>query len=82
MNPGGSGLGNGIGNGGRNGNGNGNGNGNSSHPSWTFNHSTIAGAGAGLLTAIAGCPLDVIKTKLQAQEFAKGSVGYKGVLGE
>jgi hypothetical protein len=59
---------------GRNGNGNGNGH-------RMISNSTIAGAGAGLLTAIAGCPLDVIKTKLQAQEFARGSVGYKGVLG-
>lgn len=46
-----------------------------------LNRSTFAGAGAGLVTAIAGCPLDVIKTKLQAQEFAHGTVGYKGVVG-
>ncbi|KIM30071.1 hypothetical protein M408DRAFT_328477 [Serendipita vermifera MAFF 305830] len=45
----------------------------------TLNRSTLAGAGAGLVTAIAGCPLDVIKTKLQAQEFAHGTFGYKGV---
>ena len=48
---------------------------------WTANHSAIAGAGAGLVTSIAGCPLDVVKTKLQAQQFAVGSVAYKGVAG-
>ena len=53
----------------------------SSTPHRTLNRSTLAGAGAGLVTAIAGCPLDVIKTKLQAQEFAHGTLGYKGVLG-
>ncbi|KAG8820836.1 hypothetical protein FRC19_008572 [Serendipita sp. 401] len=45
----------------------------------TFNRSALAGAGAGLVTSIAGCPLDVIKTRLQAQEFAYGMLGYKGV---
>jgi solute carrier family 25 folate transporter 32 len=44
-----------------------------------WNKSAVAGAGAGLVTSIAGCPLDVIKTKLQAQEFAHGTIGYKGV---
>ncbi|KAG8814217.1 hypothetical protein FRC17_001243 [Serendipita sp. 399] len=47
--------------------------------SHTFNRSALAGAGAGLVTSIAGCPLDVIKTRLQAQEFAYGTLGYKGV---
>ncbi|PVF92852.1 mitochondrial carrier [Serendipita vermifera] len=46
-----------------------------------FNRSALAGAGAGVVTSIAGCPLDVIKTKLQAQEFAYGTLGYKGVWG-
>ncbi|CAG7853504.1 Mitochondrial substrate carrier family protein W [Serendipita indica DSM 11827] len=45
-----------------------------------FNRSALAGAGAGLVTSIAGCPLDVIKTKLQAQEFAHGTLGYRGVI--
>jgi len=48
---------------------------------WTANHSAIAGAGAGIVTSIAGCPLDVIKTKLQAQQFAHGSIAYKGAVG-
>jgi len=48
---------------------------------WTANHSAIAGAGAGIVTSIAGCPLDVIKTKLQAQQFAHSSIAYKGAVG-
>jgi len=47
---------------------------------WTANHSAIAGAGAGIVTSIAGCPLDVIKTKLQAQQFAHSSIAYKGAV--
>jgi solute carrier family 25 folate transporter 32 len=47
----------------------------------TYNRSALAGAGAGLVTSIAGCPLDVIKTRLQAQELARGTIGYRGVLG-
>ena len=53
----------------------------SSSSSLVFNRSALAGAGAGLVTSIAGCPLDVIKTKLQAQEFAHGTLGYRGVFG-
>ncbi|KZT11852.1 mitochondrial carrier [Laetiporus sulphureus 93-53] len=43
--------------------------------------SMIAGAGGGFVASIATCPLDVIKTRLQAQRFARGSQGYLGVLG-
>lgn len=48
---------------------------------WSINRSAFAGAGAGLVTSIAGCPLDVVKTKLQAQELIHGNIGYKGVWG-
>jgi len=47
---------------------------------WNVN-SMIAGAGCGLVASVATCPLDVIKTKLQAQSVAHGHVGYLGVLG-
>lgn len=40
-----------------------------------------AGAGGGLVASIATCPLDVIKTKLQAQRTVQGQQGYQGVLG-
>jgi solute carrier family 25 folate transporter 32 len=43
-------------------------------------NSMIAGAGGGLVASVATCPLDVIKTKLQAQRFVKGQGGYEGVL--
>ncbi|KAI5122462.1 hypothetical protein M0805_008773 [Coniferiporia weirii] len=50
-------------------------------PKWTANNSMIAGAGGGLVASIATCPLDVIKTKLQAQRARHGDVAYRGVLG-
>lgn len=40
----------------------------------------IAGAGGGLVASIATCPLDVIKTKLQAQQAISGQHGYEGVV--
>lgn len=40
-----------------------------------------AGAGGGLVASIATCPLDVIKTKLQAQRAVQGQQAYMGVLG-
>ena len=55
---------------------------------WSFN--AIAGAVGGLASGIVSCPLDVIKTKLQAQggfraqaspSSTSGSVVYKGMLG-
>lgn len=46
---------------------------------WTAN-SMIAGAGGGLAASIATCPLDVIKTKLQAQRYSQGQKGYEGVI--
>ncbi|CAE6439050.1 unnamed protein product [Rhizoctonia solani] len=42
-------------------------------------NSAIAGAGAGLVSSVVTCPLDVIKTKLQAQSIARGSRGYLGI---
>jgi hypothetical protein len=40
-----------------------------------------AGAGGGLVASIATCPLDVIKTKLQAQRAVQGQQAYLGVSG-
>ena len=40
-----------------------------------------AGAGGGLVASIATCPLDVIKTKLQAQRAVQGQQAYLGVFG-
>jgi solute carrier family 25 folate transporter 32 len=41
----------------------------------------VAGAGAGLVSSIVTCPLDVVKTRLQAQHLARDAVGYEGVNG-
>ncbi|TDL23179.1 mitochondrial NAD transporter [Rickenella mellea] len=48
-------------------------------PRWTVN-SMIAGAGGGLVSSVATCPLDVVKTKLQAQRASHGERHYRGVL--
>jgi hypothetical protein len=40
----------------------------------------IAGAGGGLVASVATCPLDVIKTKLQAQRKVVGQQGYEGII--
>ncbi|KAI0822003.1 mitochondrial NAD transporter [Trametes gibbosa] len=45
-------------------------------------NSMIAGAGGGLVASVATCPLDVIKTKLQAQRAVHPQQGYLGVGGE
>ena len=42
-------------------------------------HSMVAGAGAGLVSSIVTCPLDVVKTRLQAQHIPRDSPGYEGV---
>jgi len=47
---------------------------------WTAN-SVIAGAGGGLVASIATCPLDVVKTKLQAQRATLGQADYLGISG-
>jgi hypothetical protein len=41
----------------------------------------LAGAGGGLVASVATCPLDVVKTKLQAQRAVRGQQGYRGVIG-
>ena len=46
-----------------------------------LNQSMVSGAGAGLISSVVTCPLDVLKTRLQAQEIGRGKVGYEGVLG-
>ncbi|KAJ7212292.1 mitochondrial NAD transporter [Mycena pura] len=50
-----------------------------SRPKWSA-RSMIAGAGGGLIASIATCPLDVVKTKLQAQRAVRGHLGYEGIL--
>ncbi|KAL7417131.1 mitochondrial carrier domain-containing protein [Mrakia frigida] len=45
-----------------------------------LNQSMVSGAGAGLISSVVTCPLDVLKTRLQAQEIGRGKVGYEGVL--
>lgn len=40
-----------------------------------------AGAGAGLVSSIVTCPLDVVKTRLQAQHLARDASDYEGVRG-
>ena len=40
-----------------------------------------AGAGGGLVASVATCPLDVVKTKLQAQRAKHGDAAYRGVFG-
>ncbi|EDR13164.1 mitochondrial NAD transporter [Laccaria bicolor S238N-H82] len=51
-----------------------------SQAKWTAN-SMIAGAGGGLIASIATCPLDVVKTKLQAQRAVPGQPSYQGIGG-
>jgi len=46
---------------------------------WSVNNSVLAGAGGGFVSSIATCPLDVIKTKLQAQATAHTHINYLGV---
>lgn len=57
-------------------------NGSTSQGPWLGSPSTFAGAGAGLVSSIITCPLDVIKTRLQAQKAARGRIDYLGVIGE
>jgi len=44
-----------------------------------WRNSTIAGASAGFVSSVVTCPLDVIKTRLQAQKIPKGRPEYLGV---
>ncbi|KAG8951156.1 hypothetical protein FRC03_012626 [Tulasnella sp. 419] len=47
----------------------------------SHSNSIIAGASAGFVSSVVTCPLDVVKTKLQAQILAKGTEGYLGIAG-
>ena len=42
-------------------------------------HSMTAGAGAGLVASFVTCPLDVVKTSLQAQHVSRHAQHYEGV---
>ncbi|KAJ7505506.1 mitochondrial NAD transporter [Mycena galericulata] len=48
-------------------------------PKWSA-RSMIAGAGGGLIASVATCPLDVVKTRLQAQRAVQGHHSYEGIL--
>jgi len=54
----------------------------STHHSWSSSrNSIVAGAAAGFVSSVVTCPLDVIKTKLQAQKTPVGAPGYLGITG-
>lgn len=44
--------------------------------------SLVSGASAGLVTSIITCPLDVVKTKIQAGEGRAGPKSMQGVVGK
>jgi hypothetical protein len=58
----------------------------SPHTQWAAlkgSESALSGAGAGIVSAIVTCPLDLVKTKLQAEGALGGdSPRYKGLIGE